>query len=207
MDFDSTERAALKNYLEHHGVKGQKWGVRRFEDGKGSSRRTSPVNIGANVGRSISGSPSIRNVGNTITKTASSASAPKFTNRKETINNIGNSITKSAGAASQPKFAGRNSNRSNNLVSNLVARGAVSNAAKSSANGAKSASIIGTKSSGVKDVVNKSTELRNQLIANRKVEKANKYIKKAYGQCGRHVVRYTKRKRTKNDFRKTVSGS
>lgn len=36
MDFDSTERVVLKNYLEHHGVKGQKWGVRRYQNPDGS---------------------------------------------------------------------------------------------------------------------------------------------------------------------------
>lgn len=36
MDFDSTERVVLKNYLEHHGVKGQKWGVRRYQRPDGS---------------------------------------------------------------------------------------------------------------------------------------------------------------------------
>lgn len=32
----SSEQAALNNYLEHHGVKGQRWGVRRYQNVDGS---------------------------------------------------------------------------------------------------------------------------------------------------------------------------
>ena len=32
----SSEQVVLKNYLEHHGVKGQRWGVRRYQNSDGS---------------------------------------------------------------------------------------------------------------------------------------------------------------------------
>jgi hypothetical protein len=32
----SSEQVVLKNYLEHHGVKGQRWGVRRYQNADGS---------------------------------------------------------------------------------------------------------------------------------------------------------------------------
>lgn len=32
----SSEQVVLKNYLEHHGVKGQRWGVRRYQNVDGS---------------------------------------------------------------------------------------------------------------------------------------------------------------------------
>lgn len=32
----SSEQIALNNYIEHHGVKGQRWGVRRYQNADGS---------------------------------------------------------------------------------------------------------------------------------------------------------------------------
>jgi hypothetical protein len=32
----SSEQVVLKNYLEHHGVKGQRWGIRRYQNSDGS---------------------------------------------------------------------------------------------------------------------------------------------------------------------------
>lgn len=32
----SSEQVVLKNYLEHHGVKGQRWGVRRYQNADGT---------------------------------------------------------------------------------------------------------------------------------------------------------------------------
>lgn len=62
-----------RNYLEHHGIKGMKWGVRRFQNADGSYTSAGKGRYGIGDGQSYTGVKSTRGIGEKIKNAAGNA--------------------------------------------------------------------------------------------------------------------------------------
>lgn len=117
MEFYSSEQLALKNYLEHHGVKGMKWGVVKKRVGSGMASNT-VKQPPKSVFNKIRKTSVAKRVGSGMASNAVKVQPKFFSLVKLSVNrdNIGSGAVASSNVVSSGGTGLRNDNISNAMV-------------------------------------------------------------------------------------------